>query len=229
MKLSHLKTACYLYNQFSDYDAKYLALSKKHPNLKLNNKDQVIAVIEWLRSWGCRQFKKADEEISINGIMNWYELNESKLPPPDRCLIDYDLSANRRTIIDLFDDLSNRLAAKKERDGQGIDVRVGPVGAAKTLFVLRPNLFSPWDTPIYKKLDLECDGSGYIDYLLKIQTELKEIKAELLISGIAWSDLPTVLQKGHKAYPKLIDEYFWISITRRCDPAVIERFFNNKD
>jgi len=225
MKLAHLRTACYLYNQFSDYDAKYLSLATKYPNLELNKTDQVIALIEWLRSWGCRQFKKTDEKTSMNGIMKWYEINESKLPRAKECLTDYDLSANGKTIIGLFNDLSNRQAATKERGDQDIDVRIGPVGAAKTLFVLRPNLFSPWDTPIYKKLNLEGDGSGYIGYLSIIQKELKEVRAELLNSGIEWNDLSKILQKRHKAYPKVIDEYFWITITRRCDPAVIETFF----
>ncbi|OGP74215.1 MAG: hypothetical protein A2V86_13865 [Deltaproteobacteria bacterium RBG_16_49_23] len=225
MKLAHLRTACYLYNQFSDYDAKYLSLSTKYPNLQLNDKDQVIALIEWLRSWGCRQFKKTAEKASMNSIMKWYEINESKLPSSNDCLIDYDLSANKKTIIDLFNDLSNRRAATKERGDQGIDVRIGPVGAAKTLFVLRSNLFSPWDTPIYKKLNLEGDGSGYIGYLSIIQKELKEVRAELSKSGIEWNALLEILDKRHKAYPKVIDEYFWITITRRCDPAVIENFF----
>ncbi|HVO65170.1 MAG TPA: hypothetical protein VMT12_01715 [Syntrophales bacterium] len=225
MKLAHLRTACYLYNQFSDYDAKYLSLSTKYPNLQLNSKDQVIALIEWLRSWGCRQFKKTDEEISINAFVKWYEIHESILPLPGHCLIDYNLSANRRTIISLFDDLSGRRAAKKERDGQGIDVRIGPVGAAKTLFALRPNLFSPWDTPIYKKLNLEGDGSGYVGYLSRIQEELEEVKVELLNSGREWDGLSRILQKRHKAYPKMIDEFFWITITQGCDPAVIETFF----
>ncbi|MEN6353800.1 MAG: hypothetical protein ABFD02_10130 [Bacteroidales bacterium] len=192
----------------------------------MNSKDQVIALIEWLRSWGCRQFGKTDEEISINGFMKWYEIHESKLPLPDDCLIDYDLSTNRRTIITLFDDLSRQRAAKKERDGQGIDVHIGPVGAAKTLFALRPNLFSPWDTPIYKTLDLKGDGDGYVGYLSRIQEELEEVKAELLNSGTEWNNLSRVLQKRHKAYPKVIDEYFWITITQGCDPAVIETFFN---
>ncbi len=191
----------------------------------MNSKDQVIALIEWLRSWGCRQFKKTDEEISINGFMKWYGIHESKLPSPDDCLIDHDLSASGRMIVSLFDDLARQRAARKERDGQGIDVRIGPVGAAKTLFALRPNLFSPWDTPIYQTLDLEGDGSGYVGYLLKIQDELKEVKAELLNSGREWDSLSRILQKRHKAYPKVIDEYFWITITRGCDPAVIETFF----
>ena len=158
--------------------------------------------------------------------MKWYEIHESKLPLPDDCLIDYNLSANRRTIITLFDDLSRQRAAKKERDGQGIDVHIGPVGAAKTLFALRPNLFSPWDTPIYKTLDLEGNGSGYVGYLSRIQKELEEVKAELLNSGTEWDKLYRILQKRHKAYPKVIDEYFWITITQGCDPAVIETFFN---
>lgn len=158
--------------------------------------------------------------------MKWYEINEPKLPRPDDCLIDYDLSANRRRIIGLFDDLSNRQAARKERNGQMIDVRIGPVGAAKTLFVLRPNLFSPWDTPIYRKLDLKGDGSGYVGYLSRIQEELNEVKAELQNAGMEWDDLSKILQKRHKAYPKVIDEYFWITITKGCDPSEIEKFFS---
>ena len=225
MKLAHLRTACYLYNQFSDYDATYLSLSTKYPDLQLDSKDQVIALIEWLRSWGCRQFKKTDEEISINGFMTWYDIHQSELPLPDDCLIDHGLSTNKETIVSLFDDLSRQRAARKERDVQCIDVRIGPVGAAKTLFALRPNFFSPWDTPIYKTLNLEGNGSGYVGYLLRIQEELKEVKAELLNSGTEWDKLPRILQKRHKAYPKIIDEYFWITITRGCNPAVIETFF----
>jgi hypothetical protein len=157
--------------------------------------------------------------------MKWYGTYESKLPHPDDCLLDYNLEVNKRKIVTLFDHLSGQQAARKERDGKGIDVRIGPVGAAKTLFALRPNLFSPWDTPIYKTLDLEGDGSGYVGYLSRIQMELEEVKAELLNFGTEWDNLSKILQKKHKAYPKMIDEYFWITITQGCDPAVIETFF----
>jgi hypothetical protein len=225
MKISHLRTACYLYNQFTDYDSSYLELQRKYPILELNQKEQVIALIKWLRSWGCRQFKKNDEDISINSIMKWYELNKSKIPGPTDCLIDYDLSKNKKAIIDLFSDLSNRQAATKERAGHEIDVRIGPVGAAKTLFALRPNLFSPWDTPIYNRLNLEGNGAGYVNYLFKIQHDLKDIRAALENTVINWSDLFTYLEKQHKSYPKLIDEYYWITITQGCDPSKLEKFF----
>ena len=225
MKLSHLRTACYLYNQFTDYDSSYLDLRRQYPILELNKKEQVIALIEWLRSWGCRQFKSDDEEISINSIMKWYELNKLKIPSPTGCLIDYDLNQNRKLIIDLFSDLSNRKAATKQRAGHDIDVRIGPVGTAKTLFALRPNLFSPQDTPIYNKLSLEGNGSGYVDYLSKIQDELKDIRANLRNTLINWNDLFEYLEKQHRSYPKLIDEYYWITITQGCDPSKLEKFF----
>ena len=225
MKISHLRTACYLYNQFTDYDSSYLDLLRKYPILELNQKEQVIALLKWLRSWGCRQFKNNDEDISINSIMKWYELNKSKIPSPTDCLIDYDLNKNKKVIIDLFSDLSNRKAATKERGVHEIDVRIGPVGAAKTLFALRPNLFSPWDTPIYNKLNLEGNGAGYVNYLFKIQNDLKDIRVALENTIINWNDLFTYLEKQHKSYPKLIDEYYWITITQGCDPAKLEKFF----
>ena len=225
MRISHLRTACYLYNQFTDYDSSYLDLLRNYPILELNQKDQVIALIKWLRSWGCRQFKNNDEDISINSIMKWYELNKAKIPSPTDCLIDYDLNKNKKVIIDLFSDLSNRKAATKEREGHEIDVRIGPVGAAKTLFALRPNLFSPWDTPIYNKLNLEGNGAGYVNYLFKIQNDLKDIRAALENTVIKWSDLFTYLEKQHNSYPKLIDEYYWITITQGCDPSKLEKFF----
>jgi len=52
MKLSHLRTACYLYNQFTDYDSSYLELRGNFPQLELSQKEQAKALIKWLRSWG---------------------------------------------------------------------------------------------------------------------------------------------------------------------------------
>ncbi|RZT06254.1 hypothetical protein SAMN05216319_4519 [Duganella sp. CF402] len=228
MNLKHLQTACYLYNQLSGYDAKYLTLSERYPNLQLNTKEQVVALLAWLRSWGCRQFKKADEEKTIESFTQWYTQHELSLPSTDESLLDYDLEKNRRAISELFDALAQKQAARKLGRNRDFDVSVGPVGAAKTLFALRPNLFSPWDTPIYEGLNLKNDGAGYTDYLFKIQNELMDLQSQLLTSGEEWSSLPKLLGKRHRAYPKMIDEYFWITITRGCDPHVIEAFFTNR-
>ncbi len=229
MQLLHLKIACYLYNQFTDYDDSYLRLSKEYPNLDLNQNTHIKALIEWLRSWGCRQFKSSNEKLSIKSIMDWYTSKKSKIPNSDEHLINYDLDNNKELIIEIFNDLSVRKAATRQRGNHDIDVRIGPVGTAKTLFALRPNLFSPWDTPIYNEFQLEGNGSGYVDYLVRIQNELKEIKDGIKNTNISWDKLFGYLEKKHNSYPKLIDEYYWITITQGCNPLVIENFCNNQN
>lgn len=225
MTLSHLRIACYLYNQFTDYDSSYLELRNKYPRLELSQKEHVKDLIKWLRSWGCRQFKRDDEAISVSSIMSWYNLYSSNIPPPEDCLVNYDLINNRKLVASLFSDLSNRKAATKHREENNTDVRIGPVGAAKTLFALRSNLFSPWDTPIYKHFQLEGSGSGYVKYLMQIQNELNDVKSDVDNTSIGWSNLFDYLRKQHNSYPKLIDEYYWITITKGCDPFEIEKVF----
>ncbi len=229
MKLLHLKIACYLYNQFTDYDTNYLRLSNKYPNLELNQTPQIMALIEWLRSWGCRQFKSENEEISIDSIDAWYKSTKSRISTVNDYLIDCDLLKNKKLIIDIFNDLSGRKASVKHRANTKISVSIGPVGAAKTLFALNSNLFSPWDTQIYKKLGLEGNGSGYVGYLEKIQKELIEVRDGLRNTSIKWNGLFKYLDKRHNSYPKLIDEYYWITITKNCDPSKIEAFCNSRN
>lgn len=225
MKLTHLKTACYLYNQFTDYDSTYLELRQRHPHLNLGEERQVRDLLKWLRSWGCRQFKTDDEDMSVQSIVNWYKLHESAIPSEEESLVDYDLAKNESLISCFFSDLSRRKAGTRHRSGIDFDVGIGPVGAAKTLFALRPNLFSPWDTPIYQYFHLEGDGNGYVSYLCKIQSELRDIEVALCEASIDWSDLLSCLKKHHNSYPKLVDEYFWVTITKGCDPIEIETIF----
>ncbi len=228
MKLLHLKIACYLYNQFTDYDDSYLKLLREYPNLDLNQAKHIKTLIEWLRSWGCRQFKNSNENISIKSIMDWYKSRKSKIPSRNDYLIDYDLVNNRKSIIEIFDNLSVRKAATRQQRNHKINVRIGPVGTAKTLFALRPNLFSPWDRPIYNKFQLEDTGSGYVEYLLRVQNELRKIRNSLKGTNFNWNELFVYLKKQHRSYPKLIDEYYWITITQGCDPSVIEKFCINQ-
>jgi hypothetical protein len=227
MKLLHLRIACYLYNQLTDYDDSYLELSKQYPNLDMNKTEHIKSLIKWLRSWGCRQFKKEDENISIKNITDWYQSTKSKMPSRHDCLIDYNLEANKKLIIESFNNLSDQKVATRQLKDREIDVRIGPVGSAKVLFALRPNLFPPWDKPIYMKFKLEDSGYGYYKYLLRAQNELREIKNSLKETELEWNDLFEYLGKKHTSYPKLIDEYYWIKITQRFDPSIIDDFVHD--
>lgn len=227
MKLLHLRIACYLYNQLTDYDESYLELSKQYPNLDLSKTEHIEALIKWLRSWGCRQFKKEDESLSIESITVWYQSTKSIIPNRRDCLIDYDLVANKKLIIESFNNLSDRKAATRQLKNRKINVCIGPVGTAKALFALRPNLFAPWDIPIYENFQFKGNGYGYFKYLLKVKNELRDIRDSLKETNIKWNELLRYLEKKHTSYPKLIDEYYWISITQGLNPEVIDNFVHN--
>jgi len=228
MNLVNLKVACFLYNQFTDYDNNYLKFLSKYENLDLIVKDQVVDLIKWLRSWGCRQFKNECESTSIASIKDWYNVNLEKIPNNDIHLIDYDLNQNNEKIIQIFNDLSCRVASKRTFRNKTIEIQIGPVGTAKTLFAINPNLFAPWDTSIYHRLNLNGNGIGYVRYLKIIQQKLKHLRLEAESKNINWNDIFSYLKKKHKSHPKLIDEYFWVTITKGCDTGVIEKIFCGK-
>ena len=149
------------------------------------------------------------------------------MPSRHDCLIDYNLVVNEKLIIESFNNLSEQKAATRQHGDREISVRIGPVGTAKALFALRPNLFSPWDQPIYRNFQLDDNGCGYFKYLLKVQNELREIKNSLKDTDLNWDELFGYLDKKHTSYPKLIDEYYWITITQGFDPLIIDNFVHD--
>ncbi len=221
MKLLHLKIACYLYNQFTDYDKKYLEFSRVYKNLNINKKKHIVALVQWLRAWGCRQFKTKNEDISISNIKKWYKANKSKIPAMNQHLISYNISKNEKSIAVIFDNLSKIKVANRERKLETSEVHVGPVGAAKILFALRPNLFAPWDKSIYEHFEFKGNGIDYVQYLTQIKKELMSIRKEFIRKKMKWVNLFRYLEKEHRSYPKLIDEFYWIEITNKCEPEKI--------
>lgn len=217
ISLNELEIACYLYNKFTNYDTEYIKLKNKGI-IDFSDKQNIIPLINWLRKWGCRQFGKKFVDNSVESIKTWYNSKKSNLPKNELHLIDYNFTNNEK-IKKLFNNLMEQTASF--RNNKKTRVRIGPVGAAKILFAIRPNFFAPWDTSIYTKLGLSGDGGGYIEYLEKIQKVLKNLKNECNKKGIKWDNLFKRLNKKNNSYPKLIDEYYWVCMTNECDPSDI--------
>lgn len=224
MELIELKIACYLYNQITKNDESYLDLVEDYKDLDLNNIKHISRLLDWLRSWGCRQFKKTEENTSIKKIKEWYNSNKQNLPD-NVDLLDYDLENNRKVLTDIFNNLSMCVASQRD---DGALVKIGNVGTAKMLFALRPNLFAPWDNAITKSLQIKCNGNGYFNYLSGIRNELNAIKMKYESKGANWINLFDYLEKKHKSYPKLIDEYYWITKTKKIDPKKIFGIVNDE-
>lgn len=219
MTIKELEGACYLYERFTNFDKGYKKLWDVK-ELNLSQKDHIVSLIQWLRSWGCRQFKIENDEMSIQNLMNWYSSYSIDLPDCDLYLL-YSSENIFNKSAGIFDKLSNTKISEKQHNDRKINVSVGPAGAAKILFALRPNFYSPWDRAIREKKQYKPNGNSYVKYLNDIKETLAELQIECKQNGFDISELPQKLNRKISTLPKIIDEYNWITITKKIDPLDI--------
>lgn len=221
--LNDMKIACYLYDKFTDSDRQYRKLIEIG-TINLTQKEHTKKLIEWLRNWGCRQFKKENEELSIANLMTWFSKYSNKLPHYNTMLLKCTEEA-LKGYPEIFDSLSNTIIAERIMKNKNTNVTVGPVGASKILFALRPNLFAPWDTPIYKYYKYKSTGESYINYLKNIKQQLEILQGECRSKGLNIDDVPKNIGRNISTLPKIIDEYNWVTITRKCRTEEIIKLF----
>lgn len=173
------------------------------------NPDDQELLFEWLRQWGCRQFDKAHQPIAGQSLVDWAGKWLTVLPAPKATLEAID-EAQIDEISKAYDDLRGRQAGKRTReDGSISHVLYGPVGAAKTLFALRPNICAPWDNYTLRNLWREKVYS-YGDYLRRVLRDLREVSAQ---ANVPIAELPALIDRPKSTPPKLIDEYYWVTVT----------------
>ena len=78
-----------------------------------------------------------------------------------------------------------------------------------------------WDGPICQNKGYTLDGHGYIKYLKDIQETSFEIEKECKERGLEIYDLVKITNRPISTLPKLIDEYNWVTITKKCIPLEI--------
>ena len=235
MTLFELAYACYLYSNTEDY-AKYndsylefMNATNRSPDL--GNSHHRLALLAWLRKWGCRQFALDHEKHASDEILDWW--NRAKKIPfaDDRYL--WELGEEELESAGFcYRKLLVRTASYRKRNGEAIPVSIGPTGASKILFAIRPNALAPWDKGIRKKFKcsefiitgvslgaekavertLDKMQREYVKYLRKLKVHLEEIETHCLEYGFQLRDLPGQLGRIHSSVPKLIDDYYWITM-----------------
>jgi len=100
--------------------------------------------------------------------------------------------------------------------GEHTKVEIGPTGTAKILFALRPNALIPWDEPMRKELTLNGLDSHYEKFLNIVRRHIEELNQACITRGHSLSALPQLLNRRTSSLVKLIDEYFWVTISRKC-------------
>jgi hypothetical protein len=217
MKLAELSFACYIYSYMTDYDDSYNRfVDAVHHQLNLSQQQHRMALLKWLNEWGCRQFSLAHHELAAKGIWDWYRANEPRMFSADRTLLslsDTDLAV----VEQAFNELVGRTASmRRTKNRRESCVEIGPTGAAKILFALRPLALIPWDDPMRKWFHLNGSGRSYVDYLHLVKDNLRELEQDCEKRGHRLSDLPRLLGRPSQSLTKLVDEHFWVTISRKC-------------
>jgi hypothetical protein len=215
MTLSELSFACYCYGFLTREDKAYLKfLQVTHGTPNFRNSAHRMAIIKWLNKWGCRQFTKRHHRQASRKLLTWYEQNARRLFPRTKNI--WELSnPDYEVIKNTYRSLKGLTASSHRRNGRSYRVRFGPVGAAKILFAIRPLGLAPWDNDIRKNFSLSVSAESYVTYIRKISQILEDLQPTCYANGFEISDLPQKLLRPHSSVPKLIDEYFWVTITKK--------------
>lgn len=224
MTLGELAFGCYVYSR--GYDEAYERfLAGTAPALDLNNEQHRMALLEWLRKWGCRQFKKDDDLEASGEIKSWHAKHGSFIPASETLL---SLDNDRLDSVEAaYADLVNRTASYRRRGQKQIRVTIGPAGTAKILFAFRPNALMPWDDPIREKFGWDGSAGSYRKHLAMAKRQLLELEPTCTILGFGLSELPSRLCRPQSSLVKMIDEYLWVTVTNKCvapDKSTIEHW-----
>jgi hypothetical protein len=178
--------------------------------LGFDNPAHRAAVVNWLRTWGCRHLRRAGDGEASDALGAWWETWAERLPAASTSLtdlVDADLSA----VEQAFDELRATRVGGTAIGGQAIEVVVGDTAAAKTFFAVRPSAFLPWDDATRLSFGWWGGGSAYADFLRLAGTALQGLAARLDVSV---RELPPRLGRPASSPPKFVDEFLWVRISR---------------
>lgn len=174
-----------------------------------------IALLDWLRSWGCRHLRVADTRRSSTALAAWWRAHRDRLPPPIRALTELS-EAELADAAAAFGALATAPAAWRAAAPGRVGVTFGETAAAKALHAIRPLALPPWDAPIRDALGLGASASAtpaerYGVYLEGTAAALRRLAARLHtdVAGV-----PAKLGRPDSSPPRLVDEYLWMRVNR---------------
>lgn len=217
MKLAELAFACYIYSHMSDYDSSYVGfLESTKPELDLQLEHHRMSLLKWLNKWGCRQFAREHHVLASEEIREWYQKSGTRIFPADVTLLSLS-NENFALVEEVYARLISRTASRRNmNNGTETCVDIGPTGTSKILFALRPLALIPWDDPIRKQFGVDGSACSYTKFLREVRIELNELEQACEEKGHIITDLPNLLGRPTSSIAKMIDEYFWVTITRGC-------------
>ena len=190
--------------------------SNTDSRLDLVIKEHRDALMHWLNAWGCRHLSKGQHQVASESILDWYLSNCATLfsdETPLWQLKDQEI----RTAASVYGSLKDKTGAGHYRSGNKLKVHIGPTAASKILFAIRPKALMPWDDAMRKHFG--CDGSpeSYVKYQKIVRKLAIHIRGLCKKRGLQIDDLPQRLGRPDSTVLALINEYIWVTVTRRVE------------
>ncbi len=179
---------------------------QEHPN----------ALMNWLNDWGCRHLSKDQHQVASKSILDWYQTNCATLFSDKTPLWQLE-NQEIETAANAYGCLKDRIGARHYRYGNKLKVHIGPTAASKILFAIRPKALMPWDEAM--RVAFKCDGSpeSYFDYLIEIRDLTLHIGDLCRNKGFQIDDLPQKLGRPNSTVLALVNEYIWVTVTRKVE------------
>ncbi|PTD94875.1 hypothetical protein C9439_00090 [archaeon SCG-AAA382B04] len=218
MDLFDLAFTSYIYDFFTSFNESYKSFLKRVDyDLDLLDPKDRRALIVWLNRWGCRQFSLDYHELASNEILSWYNEGYLEVIPEEKRL--WELNKKEfKEIRATYAELAQKTASRKKRNGDLLSISVGPTGASKILFALRPEVFVPWDIAIRKGLGYNDDSSSYVNYLKQAKSLIESLSTSCDKNDVELLEVPQKLGREKATVAQLIGEYYWVTETKDCYP-----------
>jgi hypothetical protein len=185
-------------------------LSVTGGHLDLHVEEHRLALIDWLRAWGCRHLRRADTPRTSETLRAWWEAWAAWLPDEQVSLTGLS-QAGLMVAGQAFDALRASPAAARNVNGRDIAVTFGDTAAAKAMFAIRPRVFLPWDASIRLAFGWPGGGASYV-MLLRLSAAALDGLARRLAASVG--DLPELLGRPGSSPPKLVDEFLLIRVAK---------------
>ena len=215
--LSKLAIAGLLFNSLTPYNASLSELRHATGNrVDLSIKEHCKAVVRWLNDWGCRHLSEEHHDTAADSILVWYKAASARLLEEEKPIWQAD-HGELSGVSSAYASLRDKLGAWRIRDGERLEVRIGPTAASKILFAIRPKALMPWDDAMRTALKQERSLRTYLDYLLSVRDLTLHVDSLCRNQGFRIEDLPLRLGRADSTVLALINEYIWVTVTRRVE------------
>ena len=227
MKLGELAFACYIFDKIDKNKDKYKNFMEENKSLNLSNNKDCVTLLKFLNScWNCRR-PKASHEEAVKELKTWHKNCADKLFDKDKNLCKLE-EGDLCSAANAYEKLLECKVEYITKNGKTRSISFGPTTAAKILFTLRPKALPPWDNAIREELVRKgsINGHGrdlYLNYLYCIKEVVHALREDCKKHEFELEKLPQELGRpDYITIPKLIDEYYWITITQKIVPPTRE-------